>query len=905
MGNLPVRTAEIIGRTASLGDVRHLLREQRLLTLLGPPGCGKTTLALECARQEEGAFPGGAWLIDLASVETSDVLLPTLAATLGVGSASDLLDAVVARLDAAPTLLVFDNCEHLIEEVARICAACLTESTSVVILATSRRALSVSGERLYDVDPLAVSGSPDDPDLKSPAVRLFVIRASDRRPSMSWSRDDLVAAWAICARLDGLPLAIELAAAACRVLSPQQLLAQLERGVSTFDSERRDVPRRHRSLDDSIAWSWELLTASSSDLLARLSVFPGDFSFDAAQAASAGTTEAVLTGLRELVDSSLLRVTQIGSEARYRLLDSIRGYAARRLESSGLTGETRGRALQWCIGFAESVSRESSADAVIGKLAAEVPNIRAALDHALAMGAVTSATRLAAASYRVWETRHVREGIALATRLLAALETSRERAGFLLFGARLAALAGDVELCAAWAAEGVAIGRSHGDPHETGAALRVLARATRWVGDPERALALFEEAIELLEGTGRSTELVDCYTGVADLSTWTGDPARATRASSAAVAIARADGDRVHLVRALVYFGVVEHAQGRLGSAERALTEAVQIADLLGEQVFSGIARGWLARMGTYRGAFEESLALAQAVTEDSSRSDLFFSRLSGEWAVAHLRFESGTNRIEIPMLEDMAATFGALQFPSFAAEMLCMAASVMRDRGELDAAEALISRAYEQVRLVHGRFSQGRVMLTDASLAAARNRKGQALNLVYEALSVMRKCGDRIGVLLGIEDAAGLVAERSPPMALQLFAAMSAERWRLGAVVPPIRSSLINSVVDAATGRIGQVAAEAARREGESLALDDAIVLLQRRRGRPRAAASGWESLSRSEVAVAREIAAGRTTAQIAARLSVAPTTVKTHVGHIFDKLGVRTRAAVAALTARHDPAE
>ncbi|HEX2068941.1 MAG TPA: LuxR C-terminal-related transcriptional regulator [Actinomycetota bacterium] len=900
MWNLPARTTDVIGRAESIAEISRLLQTQRLVTLLGAPGSGKTTLALECARNEESRFPGGAWLVDLASVESPDAVLPMLAGLFGVGASPDPLSAVVGQVGLAPSLLVFDNCEHLVEAVARVSSACLTGNPRVVILATSRRALSVSGETLYDVEPLEVLGSVESPNLESPAVRLFTTRASARR-SAPWTREDLEAAWGVCARVDGLPLAIELAAARCRILTPRDLLTQMETGFDLLESDRRDVAERHRSLDAAIEWSWRLLEPDTAEVFARSSVFPADYSFEAAAAVSGREPDAVLASIGELVDSSLLRVASDGSRTRYRFLESIRAFAASRLGASGAERETRDRALAWCVELGERTSREFDDETVIRKLTPELPNIRASLDHAIATGAAGSGAQLLLASAPLWETSHTREGIALVSRIAPLVESPEERARVLIFGSPMAANAGEVFLTGEWAKETVQVGRSLKDPYIIGAGLRFVAWATRWTGEPEEALAFFEEAIGLLEGPAPPPELVDCHTGIAEMAIWMGNADRATAETRVAVQLGRAGADRRVLVRALTFAGAVDHAQGRLPSAHRFLEEAIEIADRLDEQTFGGLARGWIARMGAYRGTFDESLALAKRVIDESTRAQLLFSALSGRWATAHLQYDSGDPDFDMEGVKAMAETFSLLRYPSFSAELLAVAASFERDRGNMEAAADLIRAAYEHARLVLGRVSLGRVLLVDASLIAGNGHNGEALTKVYEALDVMRGCGDRLGLVQGVEDAAVVIADRSPSFALQLLGAAASQRERLGAIVPPVRAPLLQSMVKRTTSSLGPDAAGEARRSGTDLDFDEALSLLtRRRRSVTRAVVSGWASLTPSEVAVAREIAAGRTTSEIAARLSVSPTTVKTHIAHVFDKLGVRTRAAVAALAAQ-----
>ena len=401
---LPVRLSTLIGREGELGDIGRSLAGCRLLTLTGPGGVGKTRLAIAAATSAStaGQFPAGVVWVELALVDDPATVPRIVAARLGVPDASgqDAAPAIAAHIASHPVLLVLDNCEHLVAETAGLTEFLLAACPVLTVLATSREPLGVEGELNWAVPPLSLPAPVLAPSVLagSDAVRLFEQRARLVRPSFRLSDDNAAAVARICARLDGLPLAIELAAARMRTLSPAQLARRLDDIFAVLAGGARSAPARHRTLRATLDWSHHMLAADERAVFRRLAEFAGGFTLDAAEQVAAGdgiSAGAMLELLTRLADKSLLQVDHDaghdGQAARYRLLATIRDYAAERLTESAETALIRAAHLRYYAEFAEGAAariegtgvRNGRIEVELDRLEAELPNLRRAFEYAV------------------------------------------------------------------------------------------------------------------------------------------------------------------------------------------------------------------------------------------------------------------------------------------------------------------------------------------------------------------------------------------------------------------------------------------------------------------------------------------------------------------------------------------
>jgi predicted ATPase/DNA-binding SARP family transcriptional activator len=438
--NVRAELTSFVGRDADVAAVRELIAEHRLTTLIGPGGSGKTRLATETARTMVGDLPDGVWLVELAAIDAEadvgDVAQATLTglglrdALLGAAPRADLTDGLIAAIREREAVLILDNCEHVIEAAAKFADRVLGECRRLRILATSREPLGITGEALWLVEPLALPTDASRAEIaSSPAVRLLRDRAGAVRKDLGVDEHTLSRMERICRALDGMPLAIELAAARLRTMSVDQLANRLDDRFRLLTSGSRTALPRHKTLRAVVDWSWELLTEAERMVLRRLSVFSGGASLEAAEQVCVGDAveqEEVLELLSSLAEKSLV-LTEGEGAPRYRMINTIKEYAADRLAEAGESDLTRQAHVAYFTELAETVEphlRRAEQLEWLATLRVEHDNIGAAMRGALAAGEAQAAMRLAAAAgWYWWLGGHRSEGLEL---ILAATDTPGE-----------------------------------------------------------------------------------------------------------------------------------------------------------------------------------------------------------------------------------------------------------------------------------------------------------------------------------------------------------------------------------------------------------------------------------------------------------------------------------------------
>jgi len=402
LGNVVLPSTSFLGREAELVEVGTLVEASPLVTLLGVGGVGKTRLALQVADEVGPDFADGAWFCDLSAVADEEDVGLAVASALGVVPRGGLsvVEAVLEFLQAKQLLVVLDNCEHLIDGAAAFAEEAARRCPKVRLLATSREALALAGERLWPVRPLRVPRGTRDVDeaLASAPVRLFVDRVQMVRPDFGLDSENLDSVLDICRHLDGIPLAIELAAARTKSLAPGEIAERLDRRFALLSGSRRRGVSRHETLRAAVDWSYDLLEEPERELLARVAVFSGGFTLQAAERVAAGPGEnETLDLLGRLVDKSLLTVEETHGSTRYRLLETIRQYALERLDAADETASARDRHLAYFVEFAEAAGRGlRTADEGLWDRRAtlEAENLRSAVGWAIETQAVSNALRL-------------------------------------------------------------------------------------------------------------------------------------------------------------------------------------------------------------------------------------------------------------------------------------------------------------------------------------------------------------------------------------------------------------------------------------------------------------------------------------------------------------------------------
>ncbi|MEV0893995.1 BTAD domain-containing putative transcriptional regulator [Promicromonospora sp. NPDC050262] len=516
--NVRAALTSFVGRDADLAVVRGLVADHRLTTLVGPGGAGKTRLATEIAGLLAADLPDGAWLVELAPLGPDDdvaqaalTALELRDALLGEGSTLDATDRVVAAVRDREALLVLDNCEHVIDSVARFAERVLGECRRLRILATSREAVGIPGEALWQVLPLALPGAAagDDEIGSAPAVRLLLDRAGAVRADLASAAGSDAATLAtmarVCRALDGMPLAIELAAARLRTMSIDQLAARLDDRFRLLTGGSRTALPRHRTLRAMVDWSWELLTDAERTVLRRLSVFRGGASLEAAERvctdpAADVAQDDVLDLLTALTEKSLLVADGDAHAPRYRMLGTIKEYAAGRLAEAGEAELARRAHLAWCTELAETAEphlRRAEQLTWLATLTVEHDNLTAAMRGALASGEAAEAMRLAAGSgWYWWLSGHKSEGMDLllaATRLPGDVADDVRAWVYALLSVFLSAGLGDEHTAADWIHKAY---RFSQDAERQHPALPLTVPLERLLVAPEEGVAAWTDVLD-------------------------------------------------------------------------------------------------------------------------------------------------------------------------------------------------------------------------------------------------------------------------------------------------------------------------------------------------------------------------------------------------------------------------
>ena len=752
-GNLPVDLTTLVGRDGDLAELELELRRTRLLTLTGPGGAGKTRLAVELGRRCGAGYPDGAWMVELAALRAPDQLTATMAAVLGLRfETGDGADALAELINARALLVVLDNCEHLVAAVAALADHLLRACPNLRVVATSRSPLHVPGEVCWRVPSLSVP--PADAGRHElatyAAVRLFVERASRHAPGFAIDDATGPHVGAVCRRLDGIPLALELAAARLATLGAADLAARIERDTSGLSAAGLLADDRHRTLEATIGWSERLLTPTEALMFRRLAVFAGPF--DVAMAEAVGGDVDVLEGL--VAGSLVERVDRHGPRALFRLLQPIRDHAAARLVEDGAEHD-RARDRHAAV-MADVARRECprlrgpEAPAALTRLDAHRHDLRVALDWLIEQADADAALAMAAAVWTYWDYRYaVTEGRSCLGRAMALDGGDLEdRLEAMAGAARLAWLDGDLVEARRLAEQGVAEAAS--GPFEAVAAelLLQLAELERdGSGDLTRASQLAEAALASFDRLEMRWWAAETCRLLALLARDGGDEVRASAMAERCLTIGQSEGDRERTAGAHLLLGLLAEDRGDEDEARPHLEASVELFRAAGERwgtaqallvlaaalVASGdgargepLAREALAeseRLGSRRAAAEAKRVLADAAL---IRGDLDAADALASGALRTQRASSPTSHV--------VATLHSL-------------ARVAEARGDRARAVTLADEALVPYRQDGLARNAGPPLLLLARLRAAEGRVREAIDLCEEAMALAETVGDRRGL--------------------------------------------------------------------------------------------------------------------------------------------------------------
>ena len=635
--NLPRQLSSFVGRQRELGDARAILKGAPLLTLTGPGGVGKTRLSLQIAADVLDEFEDGCWVVELGALADEGLVLESIAAALGVAEqpGRPLSSTLVDHLRTRRVLVLLDNCEHLLEATARHAHVLLTGCPTLRILATSREALGISGESVFPVPSLGL------PDADRPAtaeqasqweaVRLFVDRAAAVDPNFRLTDQNARAVIQVCQRLDGIPLALELAAARVRALPVEQIAARLDDRFRLLTGGSRVAVTRHQTLRATIDWSYDLLSEDERAVLRRMSVFAGGGTLSAAEAVCLGgevTKGDVLDLLSRLVDKSLVvsgaSVSEasgsnaVAAEGRFRLLETVRQYARERLLDSGETEAAFRRHRDWYLALVE----RAKPDFFSGPPPAqwlevfdrEHDNLRAALEwSSTEPGGTQAGLRMTAALWRYWEIRgYFVEGRRWLERTLAATDgdVSSLRANALTGAGILAHIQGDYPAALAFHEQSLVQHRQLGNPHSIAHAAHNLANVAADQGDYTRARELYREHNEISRSLGDRRATAIGLINLADAVSRHGDVSGARSHFEESVEILRQIGDRWGIAFALDSWALAASRSSDLELARSLHEDALAISRELGDE--RGVARTLmhLAEVAAHEGDLTRATSL-------------------------------------------------------------------------------------------------------------------------------------------------------------------------------------------------------------------------------------------------------------------------------------------------------
>ena len=864
--NLPVQLTPFIGREQELTAVQQLLRreEVRLLTLTGAGGAGKTRLGLQVAAELSDRFADGVFFVNLAPMNDPALVVSTIAQTLDMreGTGQPLLECLREELRQQQLLLLLDNFEQVVAAVVQVMdllAAC----PRLKVLVTSREVLHVQAEHEFPVPPLELPDPKRLPDLAvlshNAAVALFLQRAQATKPDFQLTNSNARAIAEICVRLDGLPLAIELAAARMKLLPPQALLARLDQRLTVLAGASRDVPARQQTLRNTIAWSYNLLGAAEQRLFRRLSVFVGGGTLQAVEAVCAALDNAdeagqVLDGVASLVDKSLLQQTeQEGEEARFVMLETIREYGLERLTVNAEMEATRQAHADYYLALAEEAEphlKGAEQGQWFARLEQERDNLRASLTWLLEAAArgrgeekgkqqAERALRLGVALYYFWDS------------------IGRWREGRTFLEQGLAVGEGVAASVRAWALCAAAILIS--DP-----------------GDADRAQALTEGGLALF----------------------------------------RELGDTAGMAHALATLAFVPWARSQYAVARSYLEEAKALFQEVGDNWNRGICLTQLARVATAQGEYDR----ARALLEEGRQ---LYSALSDQYRVgwilsllARVLFLSGSDLTEVQVLAEQSLTFlRTAGDEAFAPYVLNLLGQMRLQQGERVLARELFEASVATVKETsRDPLVTAEALIGLARVAALQGEVAAARALYQESLVHLHEMDNKEFIPACLEGLADMVAAQGEPTwAARLWGAAERLRETIGTPLPPVYRADYEHSVAAARTQLGEKTFAAAWAEGRTMTPEQALdakgpVTI------PQPLSTGSspvqpvkpavtypDGLTTREIEVLRLLAQGLPDAQIAEQLVISPRTVNNHLTSIYSKIQVSSRSAATRYAMEH----
>jgi len=933
---LPTPLSTFIGRVREQRDVTELVAANRLVTIVGTGGAGKTRLALAVATRAGRGYVDEVLWVELADVADPGSVVDAVALTVGVavGAGADDLDELCARLRDRRLLLVLDNAEHLIGALGVVVDELLRSCPGLRVLVTSRAPLEIGGETAWRIPPLglpspgALEGASPEDVAGGDALRLFVDRARRARSSFEIDRSNADSVTQICILLDGVPLAIELAAARCRSLSPERILSGLTDAQALLTRGSRTAPPRHRSLDASMAWSHQLLDDRERVLMRRLSVFAGGWQLTDAEAVVADRvieSASVVNLIDGLVAQSLVVFEGPSTGSRYRLLEPVRQYARRRLSESGeqaimLTRHAEHYARK-AVDLGPSFETAWSATG-FAWVVDELANLIAATEHLL------SDERMGDAVALIWSL-HVAVGLVAPNSMLRLVDRALEAAGAVRpeHAARLHLARADASFFAGDMAGAFVGGEMARHAAEAAGDESLQARADLHVAtgtlflDPQAGLTLSRAAADRAQDCGdpygelaaRCVTSAGVLLVAVDLVTGTADLERAARLSSTQghpVWLAWIDAIRA---LAAAYQGHTELAEQLSMSATSRLRDVARPCHGPVTEVLLSSACGSLAQFAQMYAAYHRAAPsvihggltrqAARARRDGFAQASILFDLANGVYLLSDDR--EGDAVAGAAALERAAADARATGSLAVLANIVPYLADVALAADDPRAAAEILGEIPPDI-VAGSRMVRVRFRIREAVLALDRGEITEAERLAHQALDALDSQDLAWETLHAVEVFSQIASAREEHTeAARLLG--GADRLRSERVHRHLRvhRTRADRVADISRLALGQEPFEEQLEIGRGLDMPALVAYLRRSRGPRRRPSTGWESLSPTELDVARAAADGLTNAQIAQRLVMSSETVKSHLSHMFAKLSIQNRTQLAGHVAEHRATE
>lgn len=894
--NLPAQVSSFVGREAEIASVRQAVREHRLVTLTGTGGCGKTRLALHAAADELDIRPDGVWCAELAAVGHGHDISQTVAGVFGLREefGRPLIDTLTEQLRDLDALLVVDNCEQVLDAAARMIESLLHACPRLRVLATSREPLGVAGEIAWRVPSLETST----------AVALFVERAQEARPGFVPDAEALTAIGQIAERLDGIPLALELAGARVRMMHPTRIAAALDDRFRLLTGGSRTAMPRQQTLEASIAWSYELLDDDERALARRLSVLHG-FTLDAAEATGSDDGNdpfGVLDKLGRLADKSLIHVDHEGSDARYRMLESVRQFLQARLVESGEADAVRKRHFAYFLALAEQMAPRlamSDGPVYLARLETDHDNLDTALEWGDAAGATEEMLRFTTALTLFWELRgHLGKGGRWFARVLRDgddMPPTAERARALWGAAHVALYGDDFDTMMVRAPQALAMAETIGDDWAAARALNSLGLGEA-LFDPVAARVTLARSIELGRVIGDDWAVADGWKMMTVAYYVEHDEAGAAPALEDLRRVAEELESEFFLAW---YYGTVGYFaahRGEYATAQAAFYRSAHLCRVVGDPSTGGFTEAWSLDARAAVGDRALAAAGLDSLIARASASGSGLAVPDAVTSLADVALATGDVTTACALLEPMIESTRGHGPPIWSAQLLRALGAAKRIGSELDAAQAALEEATVLAAPVGNEWLLAQTEYELGLIAHLRGEPAHAEDVLHAALSRQVRHGLRPGIAATL-DALGALAldAESTAEAVRCFAAADALRSAIGLATRPIEDAPRVLHLELARGVLGDETFEQLWYEAANLPLSEMIEYISRARGERKRPSVGWARLTPTELRIVALVATGLTNPQIAERMFIARGTVKVHLSHVFAKLGVSTRAELA----------